>query len=248
MASGGSNARSTKLGPTIGLVVAQWSYKWKHTLLIHLSRTQDDQHYCWTYVLLSVFTARRHATAVYTVVVSVCLSVCLSQVRVLLKRLCVGSRKQRHTIARDSTFLIPKTSAKLKRGHSQRRRQMQVGYVRIGDFQQITRYNSKTPTVASVLNLVRSHVYHTERPPLFAARMPWCSASRGFVSDSWYLFYANVAFFQQLIYYSVISCWCVTSCRELTVWNASVEELCKQIKNRHCLILADFFSHTFAIS
>jgi len=30
--------------------------------------------------------------------------------------------------------------------------------------------NSQTSTVASVVNLVRSQVYHTERPPLFAAR------------------------------------------------------------------------------
>jgi len=31
-------------------------------------------------------------------------------------------------------------------------------------------------------------VYHTGRPPyLFAARSPWCSASRGLVSDSWSL-------------------------------------------------------------
>jgi len=38
-------------------------------------------------------------------------SVCLSQVGVLLKRLEVGSRKQRRTIAqrRDSIFLMPKT-------------------------------------------------------------------------------------------------------------------------------------------
>ena len=39
-----------------------------------------------------------------------------------------------------------------------------------------------------VVNFVRSQVYHTERPPyLFAARSPWCSASSGFVSDSWSL-------------------------------------------------------------
>jgi len=43
------------------------------------------------------FTARRHASAVYAVVM--CLSVYLSQVGVLLKRLNVGSRKQRQTIA-----------------------------------------------------------------------------------------------------------------------------------------------------
>jgi len=31
-----------------------------------------------------------------------------------------------------------------------------------------------------VVNLARSQVYHTERPPYsFAARSPWCSASRG---------------------------------------------------------------------
>ena len=40
----------------------------------------------------------------------------------------------------------------------------------------------------NILNLARLSVYHTERPPcLFAARLPWCSASRGFVSDSWSL-------------------------------------------------------------
>jgi len=42
-----------------------------------------------------IFTALRHATVVYAVVVCVC----LSQVGVLLKQLNVGSRKQRHTIA-----------------------------------------------------------------------------------------------------------------------------------------------------
>ena len=46
---------------------------------------------------------------------------------------------------------------------------MQVEYITIGDFRQITRYNSKPLTVASVVNLVRAQVYDTERPPLFAA-------------------------------------------------------------------------------
>jgi len=37
----------------------------------------------------------------------------------------------------------------------------------------------------SVVNLVPSQVYYTDRSPyLFAARSPCCSASRGFVSDS----------------------------------------------------------------
>ena len=70
--------------------------------------------------------------------VSLCLSVsvcvCLSQVGVLLKRLNVGSHKQNHTIARDSSFLRPKISAKFDRGHPQRRRQMQVGWSKSATF------------------------------------------------------------------------------------------------------------------
>jgi len=76
---------------------------------------------------------------------SVCLSVRLSvspsQVGVLLKWLNVGSHKQHHTIGpRDSSFLKPKISAKFDRGW----RQIQVGWVKIGDFRQITGYISKT--------------------------------------------------------------------------------------------------------
>ena len=72
----------------------------------------------------------------------VSVSVCLSQVGVLLKRLNVGSHKQHHTIARDSSFLLPKISAKFDRGHPLRK--MQVGWVKIGDFPQTTGYISKT--------------------------------------------------------------------------------------------------------
>jgi len=43
---------------------------------------------------------------------------------------------------------------------------------KVGDFREITRYNSKTSTVASVVNLVLSEVYHTERPYSFTARLP----------------------------------------------------------------------------
>ena len=75
---------------------------------------------------------------------SVGLSVGLSQVGVLLKRLNVGSHKQHHTIVRDSSFLTPKISAKLDRGHPLRGRRMQVAWVKIGDFRQIAGYISKT--------------------------------------------------------------------------------------------------------
>ena len=75
-------------------------------------------------------------------------SVRLSQAGVLLKRQNVGSHrqnvgshKQHH---RDSSFLVPKISAKFDRGHPLRGRQMQVGWVKIGDFRQIAGYISKT--------------------------------------------------------------------------------------------------------
>jgi len=50
--------------------------------------------------------------------------------------------------------------------------------VKIGNFRQITRYNVKASTIASVVNLVRSQIYHTERPPLFAARLICHDAAR----------------------------------------------------------------------
>jgi len=45
----------------------------------------------------------------------------------------------------------------------------------------------KTLTVASIVNLVWLQVHHTECPPLFAVRLPWCSVSLGFLSNRWYL-------------------------------------------------------------
>jgi len=45
---------------------------------------------------------------------------------------------------KDSSFLMPKISAKFDRGHPLRGRQMQVGWVKIGDFRQIAGYISKT--------------------------------------------------------------------------------------------------------
>jgi len=40
-------------------------------------------------------------------------------------------------------------------------------------------------STCSIVNLGRSQVYHSENPHyLFAGRLPWCTASHGFVSDS----------------------------------------------------------------
>jgi len=95
---------------------------------------------------LHLFTTRRYASAVLAIGLWLwlCLSVCLSQVGVLLKRLNVGSHEQHHTIAQGLFFLQPKISAKFDRGHPLRGREMQVGWVKIGDFRQITGYISKT--------------------------------------------------------------------------------------------------------
>ena len=69
-----------------------------------------------------VLTTRRYASAVYAVVCpSVRPFVCPSQVDDILKRLNIGSRKQTpHD--RNSRFLMPKISAKCKRGHPKRGR------------------------------------------------------------------------------------------------------------------------------
>jgi len=93
--------------------------------------------------LAKPFTAlQRYASAVYAT--ALCLSVCLSQVGVLLKQLNVGSRKQHHTIAQVVYFSTPKISAKFDLGQPLQGRQMQMGWVKIGDCRQITRYISKT--------------------------------------------------------------------------------------------------------
>jgi len=74
--------------------------------------------------------------------VSVRPSVCLSQVGVLLKRLNVGSHKQQHTIAQGFWFSDAKDLREIRpeSGHPLRGRQMQVGWVKIGDFPRITGY------------------------------------------------------------------------------------------------------------
>ena len=75
-------------------------------------------------IVVSIFTARRNACAVYAVVVcpSVCPPVRLTHAGIVPKRLNIGSRK-RH---KDSSFLTPKISAKFRPGHPQRKRQIEV--------------------------------------------------------------------------------------------------------------------------
>ena len=118
-----------------------------------------------------VFTAQRqrHASAVYGVVM--CLSVCLS----------VTSRWFTETAKCKITQTTPHDNQGLSLVFWCRRPRQNSNWVipnggakmqfKIGDFRQISRYNSKTSIVASVANWVRSPVYHAERSPLFAARL-----------------------------------------------------------------------------
>jgi len=93
---------------------------------------------CLTYI---IFTARRYAKR------GICrrrVSVCLVTLRYCIK---TAKRRITQTTQHDcpvTSFLVPKIMAKFKRDHPLRRRQMQVGWVRIGHFQRKTRYNSKT--------------------------------------------------------------------------------------------------------
>ena len=63
-----------------------------------------------------LFTARPYARAVYAMALSLSVrpSVRPSQASIVPKRLNMGSPKQRHTIARDSSFLMPKISGKFE--------------------------------------------------------------------------------------------------------------------------------------
>jgi len=104
---------------------------------------------------------------------SSCLSVRLSQMGVLLKRPIVGSRTQRRTTTQELQFSLLKLSTKLKMGHFSGRAKYNWGRLKLVNFD---------------LRVVRSQVYHTKFSPYsFAACSPWCSAPRGFVSDSWAL-------------------------------------------------------------
>ena len=87
------------------------------------------------------FLPRDTASAVYMLWPCVCLSV--------TSRCSTKTAKRRiiQTTPLDSTgtsFLMPNISAKFDRGQPLRGRQMQVGWVKIGDFRQITGHMSKT--------------------------------------------------------------------------------------------------------
>ena len=90
-----------------------------------------------------LFTAPCCAAAVLAM--ALCPSVCPSVTRRCSAKM--AKRRSTQTTPHDTpgtSFLTPKISAKFDRGHPLRGRQMQVGWVKIGDFRQIIGYISKT--------------------------------------------------------------------------------------------------------
>jgi len=95
-----------------------------------------------TFLFSIVFTARCYVSALLAM--DLCPSVRPSQIGVLLKRQNVGSHKQHHTIPQGFQFSAAKELREIRPGSPLRGRQMQVWWIKIGDFRQITGYISKT--------------------------------------------------------------------------------------------------------
>jgi len=144
-----------------------------HMFIVRLCEWANITDVCCLYCVLAfIFTAQCCASAVYAIVMhlSVCLSVTSRCSTEMAK--CKIMQTMPRDSPRNSSFLRLKVAAKLKSDHAQQWHQKaQVGYVKIGDFQQITHYNLKTSTITSVVNLVWLHVYHTKHPPLFTAHL-----------------------------------------------------------------------------
>ena len=85
----------------------------------------------------------------YDMALCLCLSLCVCLCLSVTSRSSTKMTRRRITQtilhdSQDSSFLVPKIFAKFDRGQSMRGRQMQVGWVKIDDFRQITGYISKT--------------------------------------------------------------------------------------------------------
>jgi len=107
-----------------------------------------------------VFTVRRHASAIaYMPYKRACLSV--TNRCSILKQLNVRSRKQRHTIVSDVEDIGKNTNRVTPNGGAKCR----WGRLKLATFDKQLAI-SKTSTVASVVKLVHSQVYLTQRPTL----------------------------------------------------------------------------------
>ena len=139
---GGIRRRTTHFWPFCHRckMAATWLYA---TVLISVCSFCRGQHADVNIWSIPLFTTRCCAFAVLAMGLCPCL--CLS----VTSQCSTKTAKHRITnnttrYPKDSSFLMLKISAKFDRGHSLRERQMQVGWLKIGDFWQITGYVSKT--------------------------------------------------------------------------------------------------------
>ena len=104
-----------------------------------------------------VFTARRHASTVYAVVVcpSLCLSVRMSQANTVPKQLNVGSQKQCHTISQQLQLYDAKDFGEISTGLPPTGSPKVVGQVTIGDFRPISRYISEMVQGRDIITMER---------------------------------------------------------------------------------------------
>jgi len=136
---------------------------------------------------------RHHASTVYAIVM--CLSVCLS-----VTSQC-STEMAKHRITQTTPHYSPGTLVFWR----WRSRQNSNGVIPCGSAKwRWDSFNWWLSTnyflqLVAIVNLVRSWVYHTERPRLFAAHFPWCSALCGFISDSWYLLFCAAGCLWQIL-------------------------------------------------
>ena len=119
------------------------------TLVLKSTRSHTHVAHAKTVTVTAVITYRFYramlcirGTSHGPVSVCVCLSVTSRSSTKTAKRRITQTTP--HDMPRDSSFLMPKIFAKFDRGHPLRGRRMQVGWVKIGDFRQISDYISKT--------------------------------------------------------------------------------------------------------
>jgi len=103
--------------------------------------------------------------------------IAIAYTRYMLSRVKTAKLRITQTTPHDSpgtklSFLLPKILAKIERGHPQQGRHVQVGWVKIGDIQQITGYNLKTIQYSCIVSIeVEKESYVLYR--MVCCRWPW---------------------------------------------------------------------------
>jgi len=136
----------------------------------------------WDNVKEELWLVFTHAVLASTGISCRCASLHLSQVSILLKWLNVWSLKQCHAIAQGLLVFCYRKSRQSSNGVTPNRgTKYRWSWLNAGAVAASWRL-----LMRSIVNLARSQVCHTER---LTVQSPWCSALRGFVGDSWSLWF-----------------------------------------------------------